>query len=428
MPREVERLKWIGVAVHAALTLSWLIPREEQYTRLQLAVQLPYSSRWEGRLNLYTVSSGRYIGVSPPPDGVGNSSSPVAARMNRLTEDRLAEILDRASGVRVAVVGDLMLDVYLTGSASRISPEAPVPVIRVTEERVALGGAANVAANVAALGARCNLIGCIGSDMAGEQVRRVLGPRERSSISAHLVEHPDRPTTTKTRVMARHQQVVRFDRERDDDLAAEYEAELCDLVTRVVADADVLVLEDYNKGVLAPPVIRAALQAAARAEIPSVVDPKFRHFFEYSGATVFKPNALELAAALGTPARFSEDGLLEDARRRLGCTHLLVTLGENGMVLRSEAGDSFRIPAVAREVYDVSGAGDTVTACVAVALATGATVEEAAVLANFAAAIEVGKPGVATVAPDELRAFVSGVTASDALNLHARMGVHADAG
>lgn len=352
---------------------------------------------------------------------------PILARMKQLTDKRLEEIFDRAASVHVAVVGDLMLDVYLTGNASRISPEAPVPVVHVTEERVALGGAANVAANVAALGAHCRLVGCVGGDMAGEQVRRVLGPPESSWITPYLIEHADRPTTTKTRVMARHQQVVRFDREREDDLPPEYEAKLCDAVAHAVADADVLVLEDYNKGVLAPSVIRAALDAAARAEIPSVVDPKFRNFFEYSGATVFKPNALELAAALGTPARFGDDRLLEDARRRLGCAHLLVTLGEDGMVLRSGTGSSFRIPAVAREVYDVSGAGDTVTASVAVALAAGASIEEAAVLANFAAAIEVGKPGVATVTPAELRAFVSGVTASDAFTLHTETGVHADA-
>jgi D-beta-D-heptose 7-phosphate kinase/D-beta-D-heptose 1-phosphate adenosyltransferase len=150
-------------------------------------------------------------------------------------------------------------------------------------------------------------------------------------------------------------------------------------------------------------VIRTALDHASREGMPSVVDPKFRNFFHYQGATVFKPNALELGAVLGTPAAYADDGWLEEARLRIGCEHLLVTLGEDGMVLRSYAGATLRVPTLAREVYDVSGAGDTVTACLAVALAAGASVEEAAVVANVAAGIEVRKPGVATVAPAELR-------------------------
>ena len=323
--------------------------------------------------------------------------------MDRLSPERLEEILERARGVRVAVVGDVMLDVYLEGSVTRISPEAPVPVVQVTEERVALGGAANVAANVAALGAECDLLGSLGADTAGERVRAALAALDGGAVRARMVERPDRPTTTKTRVMARKHQVVRFDRERDDDLPDDCAGELCALVRESVAGADALVLEDYNKGVLVPSVIRTALRAAEEAGIPSVVDPKFRHFWDYAGATVFKPNALELSAAMGTAIRPADDAWLEEARRRLGCRNLLVTLGEEGMVLRCETGESLRVPTVAQEVYDVSGAGDTVTAFLAVALAAGATVPEAAVLANFAAGIEVGKPGVAVVTPEELR-------------------------
>ncbi len=333
--------------------------------------------------------------------------------MSHLNVERLEEILARAHAVRVAVVGDLMLDVYLTGNVARISPEAPVPVVHVTGERVALGGAANVAANVVTLGARCAVVGYVGRDGAGEDLRRALAVNAPAGLEARLVERVDRPTTTKTRVVARKQQVVRFDRERDDDLPQDCTDELCEIIRSVVTTADVLVLEDYDKGVLAPSVIRAALAVAWEGGIPTVVDPKFRHFFAYSGATVFKPNAGELAAALGVPLLSSDDGQLEAARRRLGCLHLLVTLGEEGMVLRSEE-RSVRLPAVAREVYDVSGAGDTVTACVAIALATGATVEEAAAMANFAAAIEVTKPGVATVSPEELRAIVGEQSLLDA--------------
>ena len=327
--------------------------------------------------------------------------------MEGLTRARLDEILERARGLRVAVAGDVMLDVYLVGSVSRISPEAPVPVVHVTEERFALGGAANVAANVAALGAECHLVGYVGADESGRRIRQTLAALEGGPIHARLVERGDRPTTTKTRVVARHQQVVRFDREHADELPDECAGELCDAVRAAVAASDALVLEDYDKGVLAPSVIRAALRAAEEAGVPSVVDPKFRNFMAYRGATVFKPNALELGAALGAHVRPDDDAWLEDARARVGARHLLLTLGEDVMALRSEAARAtLRIPAVAREVFDVSGAGDTVTAFVAVALAAGASIQEAAVLANLAAAIEVGKPGVAVVTPDELRAMV----------------------
>jgi len=327
--------------------------------------------------------------------------------MDRLTRARLEGLLERAPGLRVAVVGDLMLDVYLIGSVSRISPEAPVPVVHVAEERIALGGAANVAANVVALGAACDVVGYVGSDAAGGQIRAALAGLDGGAVHPRLVERADRPTTTKTRVVARHQQVVRFDRERDDDLPADCVEELVRHVREAVAGADALVLEDYNKGVLVPAVIRAALDAARDAGIPSVVDPKFRNFFAYGGATVFKPNAVELGTAMGTALRAGDDEWLEHARVTAGATHLLLTLGEDGMALRSEGGGSLRIPTVAREVYDVSGAGDTVTAFLAVALAAGATIEEAAILANLAAGIEVGKPGVAVVEPDELRAMLA---------------------
>ncbi|HET7231654.1 MAG TPA: PfkB family carbohydrate kinase [Longimicrobium sp.] len=326
--------------------------------------------------------------------------------MDGLSRARLDEILERSRGLRVAVVGDVMLDVYLVGNVSRISPEAPVPVVHVNEERYALGGAANVAANVVALGAECRLVGCVGADDAGARIRAALGELAGGTVDARLVEIAGRPTTTKTRVVARHQQVVRFDREHSHDLPDDCAGGLCGAVRAAVDGADALVLEDYNKGVLVPSVIRAALDAAGAAGIPSVVDPKFRHFMEYRGATVFKPNALELGAALGAAVQPHDDAWLEDARTTVGARHLLLTLGEDGMALRSQGAPTFRIPTVAREVYDVSGAGDTVTAFVAVALAAGATMEEAAVLANLAAGIEVGKPGVAVVTPDELREMV----------------------
>lgn len=325
--------------------------------------------------------------------------------MHRLSIDRSEQILAAAREVRVLVLGDVMLDVYLRGVASRISPEAPVPVVRVEDEWRALGGAANVAANVAALGAGCELIGCIGEDRAGGDLLEELA---RQGIGADgMVRSPGRPTTVKTRIMARHQQVARFDHELDQDLAAEVGAAVVASVQRLLERTDALVLEDYNKGLLTRAVIDGAIAAAVAAGKPVVVDPKLRHFFDYRGATVFKPNQSELAAALRGPVSADDASWLDEVRRQLGCRHLLVTLGEDGMALLTEEGEHLRVPTVARSVYDVSGAGDTVTAVLAVALAAGASITEAAILANHAAGIEVGKAGVATVSPDELLAMLA---------------------
>lgn len=306
--------------------------------------------------------------------------------------------------VRVVVVGDLMLDIYLRGSASRISPEAPVPVVHVAEEWVALGGAGNVASNVVALGAACDMVGCIGTDRAGGQLADALDDLGIGQAGVQRLE--GRPTTVKTRIMARHQQVARYDIEVEDDVDEDVAAILSTTIASLIESADALILEDYNKGVLVPAVIEAALDAAQRRDIPVVVDPKARNFFAYRGATVFKPNLPELQAALQAPVEADDPEWMERIRRELGCRHLLVTLGEGGMALLTEEGEYLRVPTVARSVYDVSGAGDTVTAVVATALGAGATPAEAAILANHAAGIEVSKAGVATVSPDELRATV----------------------
>jgi D-beta-D-heptose 7-phosphate kinase/D-beta-D-heptose 1-phosphate adenosyltransferase len=313
----------------------------------------------------------------------------------------LDALLEKMRSVRVLVLGDLMLDVYLRGTASRLSPEAPVPVVRISEEWCALGGAANVASNVVSLGATCELAGCVGIDRAGEQLREELARRGIGSRGLLLVE--GRPTTVKTRIMARQYQIARYDREVEDDLDAADAAGLIATIEALLPDTDAIVLEDYNKGVLVPEVIRTAVDAGARRGIPVVVDPKAKNFFAYGGATVFKPNLVELGAALRAPVLADDPEWLERVRRELGCSHLLVTLGEGGMALATADGEYLRVPTSARAVFDVSGAGDTVTAVVATALGAGATVAEAAILANHAAGIEVGKVGVATVSPEELR-------------------------
>lgn len=319
-----------------------------------------------------------------------------------LAPERVREILEAARDVRVLVVGDLMLDRYISGRVDRISPEAPVPVVRVDTESSAIGGAANVAANVVALGARCEIIGCLGEDAAGDALQRALD--DAGVGTGGTVRTGDRPTSVKTRILARRQQVVRIDHEDDGDVPADVAEALEASLDRAGDDSDAIVLEDYNKGVLVESVIQAALGKARDLGIPSVVDPKRIRFFDYEGTTVFKPNAKELADALGAHLRPDDGAWMESTRRQLECENLLLTLGEKGMALQTDDGRHLRVPTVARSVYDVSGAGDTVTAVVAVALAAGATVLEAAVLANHAAAIEVGKAGVATVSPEEILA------------------------
>ena len=320
-----------------------------------------------------------------------------------VSRERLVSLLDSARGHRIAIVGDAMLDVYLRGDVDRISPEAPVPVVRVRERKLALGGAANVAQNVAALGARAELVAIVGKDVPGRMLRDML---EQIDAEPRALVEGSRPTTTKTRVLARAQQVVRFDEEDDADATGPEVDALIAAVSRAVDDADALVLEDYNKGVLVPRVIEHAVARARGRKIPVIVDPKFRNFFAYQGATVFKPNRRELEAALGAAVDIDHPEALPETFRRLGVEHLLLTLGERGMALLSADGTTHRVPTTAREVYDVVGAGDTVTAYLATMLAAGANMREAAVIANFAAGVEVGKLGAATVSIAEvLEAF-----------------------
>lgn len=318
-----------------------------------------------------------------------------------LARDRLLELTKAMRGRRIVVAGDLILDRYLIGETERLSPEAPVPVVTVHDRRAALGGAANVAANVQAVGADCILVGVVGDDPHGRALRQELVTHQLDD--RYLVTVSDRPTTSKTRVMARGQQIVRLDDEVDAPLADDRLDDIIDGVRNALEGADALLLEDYNKGVLAESVIEMAIGEARRRGVPVIVDPKFRHFFAYQGATVFKPNRRELESALGAAVDLQHRDALPAALEQLGVDNLLLTLGADGMILVTKDGPS-HIPSIAREVFDVSGAGDTVTAWVGTALAAGATVREAATLGNFAAGVEVGKVGVATVSPAEVLA------------------------
>ncbi len=321
-----------------------------------------------------------------------------------LSAAQVDALLAAIAGKRIAVVGDLMLDRYLIGVADRLSPEAPVPVVSVTERREALGGAANVAANVAAFGGNALLVGLVGNDAAGSALRSALGATGLNQAGVLTVAA--RPTTVKTRILARGQQLLRVDEETDAPVEGASLTELIRQTELAVDASDALVLEDYDKGVLVPGLIRAAITAATARKIPIVVDPKYRNFFGYGGATVFKPNRPELAAALGAAIDTDRLEALPALLQQVGAAHLLVTLGAEGMLLLERGGGMARIPAQSREVYDVSGAGDTVTAWLAGAVAAGAWMLDAVRLANLAAGVEVGKRGVAVVTPDEVRAAV----------------------
>ena len=319
-----------------------------------------------------------------------------------LARDRVLQLIKRMQSSRVVVIGDIMLDRYLIGDTERLSPEAPVPVVTVAERHAALGGAANVAANVAAMGARCLLVGAVGDDADGASIRKELAV---SRLEDRLVlTIAGRPTTSKTRIIARGQQIVRIDDEVDSLFEGQDLSRLVAAAREALADADALLLEDYNKGSLAPDLILAVMEIAKRRGIPVVVDPKYRQFFQYAGATVFKPNRRELESALGAAVDLQSGNALPEVLARLRVDNLLVTLGAEGMVLVTKDGGLTQIPSIARQIFDVSGAGDTVTAWLGTALAAGATVREAAQLANYAAGVEVGKRGVATVSPEEVLA------------------------
>jgi rfaE bifunctional protein kinase chain/domain len=307
---------------------------------------------------------------------------------------------------RVLVLGDVMLDEFIWGRVARISPEAPVPVVEVTGQSFHLGGAGNVAANVRSLGGRAVLAGAIGRDAAGRHIEEALAAR---AIEPRLVpSDAGRPTTVKTRIIAHGQQVVRADREDASDVAESVERALLEVVRVELSAAGAVVISDYQKGAVTASLLRRTLALARRRRVPVLVDPKLRHFRLYRGATVVTPNQLEAEQATGL--RLSDDGERREAGRRilalLACRAVVVTRGEHGLSLFERGRAPVEVPTAAREVFDVTGAGDSVIATMALALASGATLREAAVLANCAAGVVVGKVGTAQATPAELLAAV----------------------
>lgn len=302
----------------------------------------------------------------------------------------------------VLVVGDLILDHYIWGTVSRMSPEAPVPIVHVTSESLKLGGAANVYNNIVSLGGRADLCGIIGSDEGGRQLLKELGTHRQGR--GGVVIDPDRPTTRKTRVIAHNQQIVRYDVEGRTDIAAQHQRRIIRYVESRLREISCLVVSDYAKGVVTAALMADLTRLAALRRIPIIVDPKVEHFSYYKGVTVVTPNHLEATQAAGVHGE--NDQTVNQAgdilRQRLGCECVLITRGEKGMSLFEANGSHWHIPTVARQVYDVTGAGDTAIGTLALAMAAGASIRDGAVLANHAAGIVVGMVGTATVTAQQL--------------------------
>ncbi len=321
-----------------------------------------------------------------------------------LARDRARALLDRMAGTHVVVVGDAMLDHFVIGKVSRISPEAPVPVVAFEREFSLPGGAANVAHNARALGARVSLVTVVGDDATSAEMRGLL--EARGLDARGLVTDASRPTTRKTRIATtRNQQVARVDRELGDDLAATVEDALVAVLDTAAATAGAIVVSDYLKGVVTSRVMRHVVATARARAVPLLVDPKVPHMPLYAGATLLTPNHHEAESASHVRIRTAQEAQRAAAvlRETLRVDGVLVTLGEQGMWLSHETSDG-HLPAIAREVSDVTGAGDTVVATLAVAMAAGATSAEGAHLANAAAGIVVGRFGTAVATLDDLRA------------------------
>ncbi|MCU1268212.1 MAG: hypothetical protein JWM21_4530 [Acidobacteria bacterium] len=323
--------------------------------------------------------------------------------MDQPTRKRAEKILSSIRDRKIVVLGDVMLDEFVWGEVTRISPEAPVPVVDIRRESIHLGGAANVLANLVALGAQACVIGVIGKDAAGDRLRIALAEANPGQPDGNLIVDDSRPSTTKTRIIAHNQLVVRADREQRTPVVFEIENLVIRTLEVALEDADALVVSDYDKGVVTERIL-AAILPLAYGRMPVLIDPKIRNFNFYRPATLVTPNHHE-ALRMANLEDESDEGLHQAAvvlRAKLGCDSVLVTRGDRGMMLLEGNGDPVFVQTVAREVYDVTGAGDTVIATLAGALAAGAGMIEAATLANHAAGVVVGKVGTATTSAEEL--------------------------
>lgn len=315
------------------------------------------------------------------------------------------KVLKSFSNARVLVIGDIMVDEYIWGRVSRISPEAPVPVVNVTRETLLLGGAANVVNNIRALGGKVSIAGVIGPDDMGKKVVHELRQIDVDTEGV-IVEH-ERPTTVKTRIVAHSQQMVRYDRESRSPISSDSIQRIASYLKAELDAIDAIIISDYSKGVISEHLLREVLEIAKGKAI--VVDPKMNNFNFYTGVTAITPNHHEAAEGAGIKIESGKDVIAAGQKilEKLRCKSVLVTRGEEGMSLFEENGDITHIPTVAKEVYDVTGAGDTVISAFTLALAAGAGFKEAAYISNHAAGIVVGKVGTAVVSADELEKAVN---------------------
>jgi len=322
--------------------------------------------------------------------------------MITFSKKRLDDLFGAFKKRTILVIGDLMLDRYLWGLVSRISPEAPVPIVNIESESFRFGGAANVSHNIMTLGATAVPVGVIGDDGSGEMLKQLF--EEKGFSTDGLITDPERPTTVKTRIIAHNQQVVRTDREITEGISQKIQKRILDFLVTAIDEIDGIILEDYNKGLLVPHFIKDVIDLARAKEKMVFVDPKFDHFFDFNHVTLFKPNRNEIADRLGM--RLDSDEALEKTGfkllQRLDCKVLLITLGEAGMALFEPDRAMIKIPTRAVKVHDVSGAGDTVIATMAVAMTSGANSQEAATLANHAAGIVCGEVGIVPINKDQL--------------------------
>ena len=323
-------------------------------------------------------------------------------RKLNIDNDRLVEIAEKLKSGRVLVVGDVMLDQFIYGTVERISPEAPVPVVAVNEEMFMLGGAANVLHNIMALGGSSTVCGIIGDDVHGKRVKTLFKNAKASTDG--LVVDKDRITSKKTRIIAHSQQVVRFDKEETTKVPKASIDKVISYIRSNINDFDAVIISDYGKGVVTKQLIAKVVEICTKSNRVIIVDPKIKHFKYYKGVTSMTPNHHEASQAANI--KIVNDKTLEKAGRKLmvdlESDSLLITRGADGMALFAKDGSITKIPTMARNVYDVTGAGDTVIAAFTLALSVGASFIEAAVLANFAAGIVVGKVGTATVTVDEV--------------------------
>jgi len=316
--------------------------------------------------------------------------------------EKVRKTISKFSDTKVLVIGDLILDEFVWGEVSRISPEAPVPVVWVKSGSFMPGGAANVANNVASLGAKAYIAGVVGSDERAGILKEGLA--EKGINIDGIITDDGRPTTLKTRVVANHQQVVRIDREKIEGISAGVLDNIIVYIKNIIDEMDAIIIEDYGKGVISARLLKEVLTVAKKKKKIITVDPKEEHFSYYKGVTAITPNHHEAAQAIGMKVKDSQSVLKigKALLKKLNCEGVLVTLGENGMQLFQKSGDVTHIPTVAQEVFDVSGAGDTVISAFTLALALGVDMKDAAYISNIAAGIVVGKVGIAVITQKEL--------------------------